>query len=171
MQRLFVLVILFLFQVQLSGQNSGQLPLQDGLYHVVMLDTSESDKTKLKKGESEVFFSQLFNEFNLEGYLRLIVEVNDYVPLKLSEKPSTVNTSKNKKDLWLSLTKSSTAKLAEFTKKHLGEHVAIIVNGEALTMHVIKAIINDGKLKISRCTDHACEQLYIQLQDNVSVQK
>lgn len=171
MKKLITCVFALCIVLNLNAQQQNQPTIEDGLYRVVMLDTTEADKTKLKKGEQEIFFSQLFNEFNLEGYLRLVVDAADYVPLSLSKKPHTVKASSSKKDLLLSLNNKSTVKLAEFTKKHFGEHVAIIVNGEALTMHVIKAIINDGQLKISRCNDNACEQLLIQLKNNVDADK
>lgn len=46
-------------------------------------------------------------------------------------------------------------------------HVALVIDGDALTMHKIKEPLTSGQLQITRCNDNACERLYITLKDNV----
>ncbi len=67
----------------------------------------------------------------------------------------------------LNLTEEAKEQLKVFTTKHLKRLTTIVVGGEALTKHQIKNVIDGGYLQITRCTDNACELLYVQLQDNV----
>ena len=42
-----------------------------------------------------------------------------------------------------------------------------MINGQAVTLHIIRMPITEGKLQVTRCTDHACEKLLVALKDNV----
>lgn len=117
--------------------------------------------------ELEIRFNELFKEYTAEENVRLIIDTTDSVPLDLMEAPSTEQQTDAKKKLLLHLTKEASAKLIHFASKHVMKHVAIAVDGEALTMHQIKEQLTSGLLQITRCDDNACEVLNIALKDNI----
>ncbi len=47
------------------------------------------------------------------------------------------------------------------------KQATLVVDGEALTVHKIRAAITGGKMEITRCGDNACERIYVTLKDNV----
>ena len=46
---------------------------------------------------------------------------------------------------------------------HLGGKVAMVVDGEIVTLHKIRTVITGGKLQITRCQDNACEVIKAKL--------
>jgi hypothetical protein len=66
-------------------------------------------------------------------------------------------------ELQLELTKEAAADLERMTRKHLGQRVALVVDGDVVTIHKIRSVISDGKVQLTRCTDNACQYLYTRL--------
>ncbi len=161
MRILFVIVITFLCQYGYS-----QKKLKDGLYVVDKLEIKANYKSK-SKTKQVVHFNKQFTLENPAEYGPIVILNNDFVPLELAENPETQQQTDEKKLLLLKLTKAASEKLKTFSTKNLMKHVAIIVNGEALTVHKIKEPLTSGMMQITRCTDNACEQLYKVLKDNV----
>lgn len=144
-----------------------QTTLPDGLYLINRIDTAEAQPLSLSSNEKAIFFSKLFEEYNADGYQRIIIDTTQYVPLELMRSPGTEQETELKKKLLLSLTKEASEKLKTFTAAHVMDHVALVVDGEAMTMHKIKVPITSGQLQITRCGDNACEKLSVVLKDNV----
>jgi len=46
-----------------------------------------------------------------------------------------------------------------FTRAHQGGRMAMVIDGEIVTLHKVRSVITDGKVQITRCTDNACEVL------------
>ena len=141
--------------------------IHDGLYLITQIDTVQSRPTALGLTEVPVFFSPMFEDFNSEKYVRLVVDTTNYVPLELEKLPETEQETDFKKKLLLSLSPAASEKLKTFTTEHVMSHVALVVDGEALTMHKIRVPITSGQLQISRCNDNACELLFVKLQDSI----
>ncbi len=162
--------VLLLFIALSFGYGCSQKQTNDkipnGLYLITAVDTSAHELTELKSNEKEIFFSQLFDDYNSEEYLRLVIDTTQYVPLMLKHEPQAVPQTETKKKLLLQLTDLASEKLKVFTANHVMERVALIVDDEALTMHKIREAITGGKLQISRCNDNACERLFAKLKDN-----
>jgi hypothetical protein len=53
--------------------------------------------------------------------------------------------------------------LEHFTRAHLDSVVAIVIDGEIITMHKVRTVIEDGKAQITRCSDDACRSLLLKL--------
>ena len=138
----------------------------DGLYLVTKVDTISTELSTLSPNEKAIFFSKIFDEYNSEEYTRIIIDTTQFVPLELENTPKTEQQTETKKKLLLSLTKNASEKLGIFTSNHVMDRVALVVDGEALTMHKIREAITSGKLQISRCNDNACELLLVKLKDN-----
>ena len=66
-------------------------------------------------------------------------------------------------ELQLELTREAAADLERMTRKHLGQRVALVVDGDVVTIHKIRSVISDGKMQLTRCTDNACQYLYTRL--------
>lgn len=148
-----------------SGQNADRIP--DGLYIVIRIEEGTTAPAPLTGNEIIVRYSELFEEYNGEVHVRIIVDKNDYVPIELNGLPLKENQTENKKKLLLTLSKSAAEKLKSFSERNLNKTVAIVVGGKVLTKHKIKAVLTEGKLQITRCTDNACELLYDVLKKNI----
>lgn len=99
--------------------------------------------------------------------LYLAVDPVDYVPLQLSTAPEGVIQEDKRINLLLTLESASAKRLADFTTRNVNKRVATVINGQAVTLHIIRMPITEGKLQVTRCTDHACEKLLVALKDNV----
>ena len=58
------------------------------------------------------------------------------------------------------LTPEAARQLEKLSREHLGERVAFVIEGEPVTIHRIRSVISDGKFRLSRCTDKACQYIY-----------
>lgn len=162
MKKLFFILACVCLSTNLISQNK----LQDGLYLVkrVIYDTT---KINLKDSGKSVRFNSLFLENAPEGAKALLLDTSNFVPLELATEPELIPQTENKKKIQLSFSRVASDRLASFTYSSLMKQVTLIVDGEALTIHKIRAAITGGKMEITRCGDNACEQIYVTLKDNV----
>lgn len=167
MIKLIFTTFTFIVCISCFAQPKQKYTFPDGLYPIVNIDTVATQIDTLSSKEIAVYFSELFKDFNSNEYLRIIIDTSDYVPLELEKAPTTEQQTEAKKKLLLSLTKEASEKLKSFTTNHVMKHVAIVVDGEVLTMHRIKVPITSGQLQITRCNDNACERLNLKLKDNI----
>jgi len=65
--------------------------------------------------------------------------------------------------LSVSLARKNVERTEAFTRAHLGGKVAMVIDGEIVTLHKIRSVITGGKLQITRCTDNACEVIRAKL--------
>jgi len=144
-----------------------QLSLEDGMYKVERFGTLKSEILPLKANEKIIVFNQEFIDKTDQDKEYLVINTQEFAPLKLGEQPKTETQDDDRKRLLLKLSEKAKEQMKVFTAKNLNAHTAIVVNNEALTKHKIKSIIDEGLLQITRCTDNACELLYSELQDNV----
>ncbi|MBK8233489.1 MAG: hypothetical protein IPK72_23660 [Candidatus Eisenbacteria bacterium] len=98
----------------------------------------------------------------------LALALEPYVPLLLDREPELGMSEKGFASLSIALDPKHTALLERFTRDHLNQSVAIVIGGEVVTKHTIKAVITGGQVQITRCTDNACEVLRTRLLDRVS---
>ena len=166
--------ILFLFLILFSlgcktatlGTTSGK-PLPDGLYPV--LHTHEKlPRANQVEGTIIPFSTHFMETYGEDDPPYLEIDASDFSPLTLAAPPDSVTQKDKRIRLMLQLTDEAGQSLADFTGKHMMEHVAIVIGGQAITMHRVKARIEGGKLQITRCTDNACEYLYMELKDNLN---
>lgn len=100
--------------------------------------------------------------------LMLAIDTSDYVPLDLATEPDSIQQPDKRINLMLTLTNSAKTKLADFTEKNLNKRVAMVIGGKAVTIHKVRTRIEGGQLQITRCTDNACEFLYLELKESYS---
>lgn len=149
------------------AQKSETVDFEDGIYLIERTGNTKEEVLPLARNERKIEFNEEFIEKTDQDVKYIIINKNEYAPLQLKTKPETEPQDDNRKKLMLQLTDQAKEQLKDFTTKHLNKLTTIVVNGEALTMHKIKMVIDGGFLQITRCTDNACEMLFVELQDNV----
>ena len=85
------------------------------------------------------------------------IDPKDYVPLIIEGNPEMKSDGQGKSILTVSLSGKNVQRAEAFTRAHIGGRIAMVVDGEIVTLHKIRSVITDGKLQITRCTDDACE--------------
>jgi len=85
------------------------------------------------------------------------IDPKDYVPLIIEGTPEMQSDGQGKSFLTVSLARKNVQRAEAFTRAHLGGRIAMVVGGEIVTLHKIRSVITDGKVKITRSTDNACE--------------
>lgn len=136
----------------------------DGIY--LVLDQFDFQPEGVAVGQV-ISYSHDFLDDSEGEALYLAVDPVDYVPLELSTAPEGVVQKDKRINLLLTLESASARRLADFTTRHVNKRVATVINGQAVTLHIIRMPITEGKLQVTRCTDHACEKLLVALKDNV----
>ncbi len=87
------------------------------------------------------------------------LDAKDYVPLVIEGTPDMRSDGQGKSVLSVSLVRKNVKRAESFTRAHLGGRLAMVIDGEIVTLHKIRTVITDGKVQITRCTDNACEVL------------
>lgn len=150
---------MFLVVMASCGPMDKTAAIPNGIYLILHEEASFTNQHGLT-----VPFSTDFLEGNEEGQpTDLVIDTSEFVPLDLKHEPEGLVQPDKRIHLLLTLSDIATEDLAEFTGKHLGRHIAIVIGGKAVTMHKVRSKIDSGKLQITRCTDNACEHLLVEL--------
>ena len=86
-----------------------------------------------------------------------------FVPLILEGAPDARKDRDVKTILSVTLKNEYIKTLEDFTRAQLGGKIAILLDGELVTLHKVRSVISDGKFQVTRCTDNACEVLRARL--------
>jgi hypothetical protein len=163
---LCIICIFFLCYSSCSQNNSG-VDLKDGIYLVVRTGTDSTRLDSLRAGHAVISFNHEMIKDDPQAVTRLVIDAHECVALELEKQPETEQQTAVKKKLLLSLTPDAAKNVKSFTTRNLNRQVVIVVGGEAITMHKIRAVIDGGTIQITRCNDNACETLYTRLKNNV----
>lgn len=87
------------------------------------------------------------------------IDPKDYVPLIIEGTPELKSDGQGQSILTVCLTRRSAERAEAFTRAHLGGRIAMVVDGEIVTLHKIRSVITGGRVQITRCADNACEVL------------
>jgi hypothetical protein len=87
------------------------------------------------------------------------VDPRDYVPLIIEGTPEMKRDAQGKSVLTVSLARKNAERAEAFTRAHLGGRIAMVVDGEIVTLHKIRSVITGGRMQITRCNDNACEEI------------
>lgn len=155
-----LLVALTLFCALLAGTAWAE-PVPDGFYAVVRREAGPDAQTPLAEGELRLRFHEAF----ADTQETIVVRRADFVPLQLREPPTKTPDPTERTRFWVrvSLSDEAAAQFESFTERHLGQSVAIVVGGDVITVHGIRAVIQGGKVQISRCGDDGCQILFREL--------
>ena len=95
----------------------------------------------------------------------LAIDPAGAVPLELADAPEAREDGDGRALLSVRLAENRVDDLAAFTAAHLDRLAAILVDGEVVTMHRVRAVIADGRLQITRCDPNSCEAIRLRLVD------
>ena len=148
-----------------KGKTDTDSVLADGFYHVIRFSKNKSEILPIHDDEKLVEYDyNLLQEDEREPTEYEVIEYKSFVPIILDGDPQRDRDNKGRPNLLIKLSESQIKPLEEFTSKHLGSRVAIVIGNQIVTMHKIREAITGGKIQISRCSDHGCEVIYTQLQ-------
>ncbi len=135
--------------------------LENGAYAV--LREAPSDQEAGVEGPSQVVLRYDRRKYSdaptNEPLTYVVLDAKDYVPLVIEGTPELKSDGQGKSLLSVSLVRKNVKRAETFTRAHLGGRIAMVIDGEIVTLHKIRAVITDGKVQITRCTDNACEVL------------
>lgn len=161
--------LLLLLCLCLSACKSSSLrvdkSLPDGIYLLLRTGETKAEVAPLKTGEALIRYTHKYAEGESMNFM--VVSPAEFVALRLKESPEKIPQEDGRSQLWVSLQDSQARQLQEFSTRHLNQKVAMVINGEGVTQHVIRTVLDQGKVQITRCHDNACEKLYYELEDNV----
>jgi hypothetical protein len=133
--------------------------LQNGIY-AVLSEASTPEQAKVK-GIVNVILPYDHDKYSdvvyNEPLIYVAIDPNSYVPLVFEKAPQVQKDGRGKSVLLVSLKQGNTKMLEDFTRAHLGNLVATVVDGEIISLNKIRAVITGGQLQMTRCTDNACE--------------
>jgi len=133
----------------------GKMP--DGIYKVAVDPATEQTEGALR------YDPRRADPKSNDALRWVVLDTTDYVPLVLAEPPREEAQPDGRPLLAIALVKEHVATLEGFTRRNLGERAAIVLDGAPLTIHKIRAVITAGRMKITRCDDHACDALFTKL--------
>jgi preprotein translocase subunit SecD len=91
------------------------------------------------------------------------LDTTTYVPLILSGPPDASKDGRGWTMLSVTLAPEQVKPLEDFTAARLGGTVAIVLDGEVISTHRVRAVVQGGRLQITRCGDNACDVLLAKL--------
>lgn len=91
------------------------------------------------------------------------IDLTDFVPLIIEGTPEMQKDGRGFSKLTVSLARQNADKLEAFTRSHLGGRIALVIDGQIITLHKIRSVVTGGKLQITRCTDNACQAIRAKL--------
>lgn len=115
-----------------------------------------------------VKYNSAFSDYAPDGINRVSVFTNEFVPFELAKKPELSQLGADKSALNITMTAEASAQLEVFSRNRIMKEVALIIDGEALTMNKIRATITGGQLQLTRCSDNVCEKLLVKINNRSS---
>jgi preprotein translocase subunit SecD len=140
--------------------------LPNGVYAVQRDSLKEKDVLPLKDGEVLVFDRHRYLKNNeSERPQFVVVHSLPDVKLELAGEPKAVKEDGEVMRILLKLQPKAAAELERLTRDQVGRQVAIVLGGEVVTMHKVRAVIKGGDVQITSCVPGAAGHLLIQLQN------
>jgi preprotein translocase subunit SecD len=136
----------------------------DGVYAVQRDGPQEKDVRPLKDGEVLVVDRHRYVKHPATEPPRfLVVRSAREVALDLAREPKAVEEGGEVVRILLHLRPQAAAALERLTRDHLGRQVAIVLGGEVVTVHKVRAVIKGGDVQITSCAPGAAGYLLKQL--------
>jgi preprotein translocase subunit SecD len=134
--------------------------LPDGVYAVQRDSLQEKDVRPLKEGEVLVVDRQRYAKTDKQPPARfVVVRSAPNVTLDLAAEPQAIKEGAVVVRIQLKLKPPAAARLERLTRDHKGRQIAIVIDGEIVTMHKIRDIIKGGDVQITSCAEGAAEFL------------
>jgi preprotein translocase subunit SecD len=139
--------------------------LPAGVYVVLRENRNEKEVLPLKDGEALVVNRHRYvKKEEREPPVFVVVRSSPDVTLDLAEKPRAVKEGDEVVRILLKLKPKAASALERVTSDGRGKQVAIVLDGEVVTIHKIRQVIKGGEVQISSCAAGAAKYLLEQLQ-------
>ena len=138
--------------------------IADGVYAVLRESPKEKDVLPLKDSEVLVVDRHPYLKKEDEEPPRFqVVRAAPDVKLDLADKPKADKDGEEVVRIFLKLQSEAAKDLEHLTSERVGKQITILVGGEVVTTHKIRAAIKGGDIQITCCTPgsakHVLEQL------------
>jgi preprotein translocase subunit SecD len=161
---------MFVLGNQVTAFPQGQAPalsrkLPDGVYAVLRESPQEKGVLPLKEGERLLVQRDLDAKKAGKNPSRfLVVRPKPDVELDLAEEPKVEKEGAEVVRIFVKLKPKAAAALERLSRAHLEKQVAIVLDGEAVTVHKVRVVLKSGEVQITSCTPGAATILYDRLE-------
>jgi preprotein translocase subunit SecD len=143
-------------------------PSHSGL-HLVRRRAATADSLRpLADGECLAVYTRSFQEPDATAppeYLAL--SIRPEVRLDLASSPTEDADSSGRTLLRIQLRPEGSLDLERMTRDNQGRSVAVVIAGEVITVHKIRAVLSDGRIQVSCCSPDACGYLLRRLRESL----
>jgi len=137
----------------------------DGVYAVLRDSDDEKNVKPLKDGEALVVNRHRYLKTDDKEPPRyLVVHTAPEVPLDLAGEPKADKDGDEVVRVLLKLRPAAATALEKLTRDRQGKQVAIVLDGEVVTVHKVREAIRNGDVQITSCSPGGATYLLKQLQ-------
>lgn len=131
-------------------------------FYLIAAEAPSADALPAPSSEQQIarYDQKFLRESERGAPTYLLLPKRPDVALKLANPPVIDKSPNGFAELHLELTKEAAADLERVSREHLGQAVALMIDGEVVTKHKIRSAITGGQFVLSRCTDNACQWIY-----------
>ncbi len=138
--------------------------LANGVYAVLREGLTPAEVTPENRPNAVLIYDRKYSVADKDQPPKHVaLDTSCFVPLVLAGPPDVRKDDRGLTLLTATLAPRHVKTLEDFTRAHLGGAVAIVIDGEIVTLHKVRTVIRDGKTQISRCYDDACRTLRLKL--------
>jgi preprotein translocase subunit SecD len=139
--------------------------VRDGVYAVLRDGLNDKDLLPLNDGEALIADRHRYLKAEDQEPARfLVVRAAPDVDLDLAEAPKAVKEGDEVVRVMLKLQPKAATALERLTADRRGKQIAIVLDGEVVTIHKVREVIKGGDVQITSCTPGAAKYLLEQLQ-------
>ncbi|HEY1205815.1 MAG: hypothetical protein ABSH46_12505 [Bryobacteraceae bacterium] len=155
--------------LQGSAQSAGRLAadprsLANGVYAVLREGLTRAEAQTEKRPHVVLVYDRKYSDADKDRPPEYVaLDTSFFVPLVLAGQPDAQRDDQGWTLLNITLARQHVKTLEDFTRAHLDGRIAIVIDGEIITMHKVRSVIKDGKAQITRCSDDACRTLLLKL--------
>lgn len=138
--------------------------LRNGIY-AVLNEADDPDSARVP-GRNQIVlpYDRKYIAAGAEEPLTYVaIDTTSWVPLILGKPPEAERGGTGRALISVTLADAYAEELERFTARHLDGPAAILLEGEVVSVHKIRAVIREGRLQITRCDEKDCELLLSRL--------
>ncbi len=92
----------------------------------------------------------------------VVLDATKFAPLIVEGKPQ-INRDPRGSWLMVQLAPEAAKRLEDLTRSHLNQPIAVVVGDKILSLPTVRAVITDGRARVTPCGEESCETLLREL--------